>query len=178
MFFTISTQAQKLERRRLQAGRYFNGGKTQAWVAEKMSVTTAATCKWYASWKKNDLQGLKSKGRCGAKKKLTREKLRKIDQALLKGPEKNGFHSPLWTLERVTRVMKKQARVSYHPGHAWKILRSLGWTNQKPVRRARERNTSAIQRWHKEVWPTLKKGGVESKLPLVSSTKQDFLIVR
>ena len=178
MFFTISDRARKLERRRLQAGSFFSKGKSEAWVARRFRVSAVAAWKWHHAWKKDRHHGLISKGRCGAKKRLTKEKLRTIDHALLKGPEKNGFPSPLWTLERVSRVIQKEVHVSYHPGHTWKILRSLGWTNQKPVRRARERNESAIRRWHKDVWPTLKKGGVHQKQPLVSSTKQDSLIVR
>ena len=169
---------QKLEERRLQAGRYFSKGETQAWVARKMRVTTAATCKWYARWKKDRKKGLKSKGRCGARARLTKEKLRKIDRALLKGPEKNGFTSPLWTLERVARVAKRETRVSYHPGHVWKILRSMGWTSQKPVRRAKERNESAIRRWHKETWSTIKKRGSHPERPLVFMTKRGSPIER
>ena len=30
--------------------------------------------------------------------------------------------------------------VDYHEGHVWKILRGLGWSPQRPVGRARERN--------------------------------------
>jgi len=141
-------------------------------------VSPVAAWKWHHAWEKDAKNGLKSKGRCGAKKKLTKEKFQAIDRALLQGPEKHGFSSPLWTLERVSRVIKKETHVSYHPGHVWKILRSLSWTNQKPVRRARERNEAAIRRWHKKVWPTLKKRGLHQKQPLVFLTKQDSPTVR
>jgi transposase len=49
--------------------------------------------------------------------------------------------------------------VSYHPGHAWYVLRDrLGWTWQRPARRAVERNDEAIKHWVKKRWPQLKKG--------------------
>lgn len=177
MYFTISIRAKKLERRRLKAGEYFNSGKSEAWVARHFKVSPVAAWKWHQAWSKDKKQGLASKGRCGAKKKLTKEELKKIDRLLLKGAEHNGFSSPLWTLDRVAEVIRKEVRVMYHPGHVWKILRSTGWTNQKPVRRARERNEAGIRRWYKEVGPTLKKRGSDPKHPLVSMTKQDSPIV-
>lgn len=176
MYFTISVRAKKLERRRLKAGTYFNNGKSEAWVAKHFKVSPVAAWKWHKEWKKDKKKGLKSKGRCGATKKLTKEKLQKIDKLLLKGAEHNGFSSPLWTLDRVAEVIRKEAKVTYHPGHVWKILRAAGWTNQRPVRRARERNEAGIERWYKEVWPTLQKKGYDQKQPWVSLMKQDSLI--
>src|SRR6266702_4477862 len=105
MYFNINTRAKKLERRRLKAGEYFTNGKSDAWVAKHFKVSPVAVWKWRKAWKKNKKQGLKSKGRCGAKKKLTKEKLKKIDSLLLKGAERNGFSSPLWTLDRVAEVI-------------------------------------------------------------------------
>jgi transposase len=177
MIFTINKRAKKLEQRRLSAGRYFERGKSQAWVADHFKVTPAAVCKWYARWQEDKQDGLKSIGRCGAPAKLTKETLRKVDTALLRGPEKNGFSSPLWTLERATQVIRKETRVAYHPGHVWKVLHFLGWTNQRPVRRARERNEAAIRVWKKDVWPALQKKGSAAKQPLVSMMKPAFPIV-
>ena len=173
MFFTISPRAKKLERRRLQAGRYFSQGKSQAWVAGRMRVTTAASCKWHRAWRKDAVAGLKSKGRCGVKKSLSKEKLRRIQRTLDKGPLKAGFQNDLWTLERVRAVMKRETQRSFHIGYVWKILtRDLGWSNQKPVRRARERNEAAIARWRKTQWPAIQKKGHVPIRRLHSSTNQ------
>jgi transposase len=38
-----------------------------------------------------------------------------------------------------------------------RLLRSLGWSPQKPQRRAVERDEAEIQRWVKEEWPRAKK---------------------
>src|SRR3989338_1616763 len=173
MFFTISPRAKKLERRRLQAGRYFSQGKAQAWVAERMRVTTATTCKCYHRWNADREKGLRSKGRCGIKKSLTKEKLQQIRSALDKGPLNAGFTNDLWTLERVRTVMKRETKRSFHIGSVWKILtRDLGWSNQKPSKRARERNEAAIARWRKTQWPAIKKKRHVPIRRLHSSTNQ------
>lgn len=41
--------------------------------------------------------------------------------------------------------------------HIGRLLRSLGWTPQKPQRRAFERDKQAIERWIKTDWPWVKK---------------------
>jgi transposase len=63
----------------------------------------------------------------------------------------------LWTLARVAEVIQRVTGVRYHPGHVWRLLRELGWTRQRPARRAVERDEEAIARWIKQDWPRVKK---------------------
>ena len=56
-------------------------------------------------------------------------------------------------------VIERVSGVAYHPHHVWRILREqLGWSWQRPARRAVERNDAAIARWVKQRWPHRKKG--------------------
>ena len=64
-----------------------------------------------------------------------------------------GFCGQVWTLTRVAEVIRREFGVVYHPGHVRRILRAIGWTRQKPVRRASQRHEAAIQRWRSEDWP-------------------------
>ena len=77
-------------------------------------------------------------------------------RALLQGPAAYGWKTELWTLERVATVITITTGVQYHIGHVWKILRQLGWSWQKPARRASERDEEAIARWVQEEWPEIK----------------------
>jgi transposase len=47
--------------------------------------------------------------------------------------------------------------VRYHVDHVGRLLHSLGWSPQKPQRRAIERNEEKIQQWIKVDWPRIKK---------------------
>jgi transposase len=49
-------------------------------------------------------------------------------------------------------------RVAYHPGHVWRLLRRLGWSPQRPARRAAERDEAEIARWREQEWPRIKGG--------------------
>jgi len=72
------------------------------------------------------------------------------------GPGAYGWSSQLWTLERVADVIEIETGVRYHVGHVWKLMRRLGWSWQKPARRAIERKEDEIAGWVREEWPETK----------------------
>jgi transposase len=46
--------------------------------------------------------------------------------------------------------------VRHHPAHVWGLLHQrLGWTVQRPERRAAERDQAAIDPWVAERWPRI-----------------------
>lgn len=146
-----------LERRRLKAAKLFAQGHSQAEAARKLKVTREAARQWYDAWKQKGANALKSIGKPGPKPQLTPDKLKRVEQALLKGPNAYGFKTQIWTLGRIASVIKRVARVSHHPGHIWYVLKSMNWSCQKPETRAAERNEREILRWKKITWPQIKK---------------------
>jgi transposase len=94
----------------------------------------------------------------GRPAKLSTAQLAKVEKALAKGAEAHGFVSDLWTLPRVAEVIERLTGVAYHPGYVWYLLRNqLGWSWQRPARRAVERDDAKIEQWLTERWPLLKK---------------------
>ncbi len=71
--------------------------------------------------------------------------------------ERLGYETSLWSSGRVADLIEQEFGVRYHPGHVWKILVSPGWSCQRPVGRALERNEGAIRYWKKATWPASKK---------------------
>lgn len=146
-----------LESRRMQAAEMFSKKKSQADVARTFQVSRQTASRWYKTWKQSGKQGLKWPKRAGRKPKLTQFQLKQVEQALLKGPEHYGYTTQLWTLERIADVIKKVCHVQYHPGHVWRVLGNLGWSCQRPVRQAKERNEVAVRNWVKFKWLHIKK---------------------
>jgi hypothetical protein len=69
----------------------------------------------------------------------------------------NGFAGQLWTLERIALVIERLTGLRHHPAHLWAILHHrLGWSVQRPRRRAAERDQAAIDHWVKVDWPRIK----------------------
>lgn len=147
------------EKVRLSAGKLFQKGVPQAEVARQLKATPAAVNYWHKAWKKNGIKGLKSKGHTGFASKLTADKRKTFKQAILKGPQEYGFATNLWTLSRLAAVMKKTAGIKFGHNHTWEIVRSLGFTCQKPRVQAKERDEAVIRAWKEKRLPGLKKMG-------------------
>ena len=145
-----------LEARRLQAARLFEQGLSQAAVSRKLGVKPASVCRWYRDWKSGGRQALRRKGAAGRKARMSAAQLRQLESALLKGPQAHGYHSELWTLERIGTLIQQRFGVRYYRGHVWKLLRKLGWSPQRPALQAKERDEAAIAKWRKVRWPAKK----------------------
>jgi len=135
----------------------FARGESQAAVARVLGVTTAAANHWHQAWLAKGRRGLKAAARAGRKPRLGPADLAKLERALRAGPAAYGFATEVWTLPRVATVIERLTGVAHHPGHVWRVLRALGWSLQRPGRRARERDEAAIAQWKSERWPQLKK---------------------
>jgi transposase len=90
--------------------------------------------------------------------RLTPEQRAHLPHLLERGAEAFGFRGDLWTRKRIAIVIRREFGVRYHPDSVGHILRACGWTVQKPIERATQRDEEAIQAWRDEHWPALKRG--------------------
>lgn len=146
-----------MERRRKRAGQLFGKGKSQADVVRELGVSRQSVSRWHADWLAGGAQALNGAGRAGRLPQLDAADLRRVERRLLKGPLENGYPTDMWTLQRVAEVIEAETGITYHPGHVWRLLRQMGWSRQRPARRAVERNDEAIASWVKHDWPRVKK---------------------
>ncbi len=149
--------AKELETRRLLAAKLLQEGKGVREVGRLVGAAPSSVSRWKQKMDEGGLEALKAKPHPGRPARLSREQKKELEQVLLKGPQAAGFATDLWTLARVAKVIEREFGVRYHPGHVWYILRDMGWSCQKPERRARERDEAAIEQWRTEEWPGIKK---------------------
>ena len=149
---------QAFQDRRLQAAELFQQGVHQAEVARRLGVSRQTANRWQQRWQSDGAAGLASRGAPGRSPKLSDAQLEQVEQALLEGAKAHGFDTNLWTLSRIAEVVWRTTGVRHHPAHVWKLLRhQLGWSLQRPTRRARERSQQAIRQWVATDWPRIKK---------------------
>jgi transposase len=149
-------ERQRLQARRLRAAELFAAGVRQAEIARQLGVSRQAVSLWHARFKTGGPDALRSRGPSGSAPRLSDQQLARVQQALLEGATTNGFTGELWTLERIAAVIQRLTGVRHHPAHVWALLRHrLGWSVQRPVRRAAERDQAAIDRWVTERWPRI-----------------------
>ena len=53
--------------------------------------------------------------------------------------------------------IKRQFGISFSDEHVWRLLGSMGFSSQKPERRAIERDETVVRIWKRKNWPGLKK---------------------
>jgi transposase len=146
----------RLQARRLRAAELFTAGVRQAEVARQLDVSAQAVSVWHARWRAGGVEALHSRGPSGPGPRLSDQQLAEVEQALLKGATANGFTGELWTLDRIATVIERLTGVQHHPAWVWALLHHrLGWSVQRPRRRAAERDQAAIDRWVKERWPRI-----------------------
>lgn len=93
----------------------------------------------------------------GATPKLDSQQKQRLLKLLAAGPEAAGFEGQLWTCARINELIQNEFDVSYHVRSLPALLKSLGWSVQKPKRRAMERNEQAIEGWVANDWSRIKK---------------------
>src|SRR5213593_982564 len=162
---------QALEQRRLLGARLLQQGVPQAEVARRVGVHRQSVSRWAQQLQRGGQRALKKAGRAGRRPRLRPEDLRRIERGLKRGPQALGYDTSLWTSWRVAHLIEQECGVRYHASQAWRILRQLGWSPQRPVGRAWERDEEAIRRWKKERWPEIKKKPKKKAAPSFSSTR-------
>jgi transposase len=145
------------ERRRLQAMMLLEQGCCQSEVARQVGVTPGAVSQWVKAYRRDGPDALKAKVHSGPKPKLSPPPIERLQKLLLQGATPHGFATELWTLARIVAVVRKHFGVTYDPSGIWHVLRRMGWSCQKPERRARERDEQAVAAWRQEDWPRIKK---------------------
>ena len=145
------------EARRYRAWELKQKGWTQTQIAEALGVTCGAVSQWFKEVRAKGLNGLRSRKGGGPKPRLTDKQLQGLPELLAKGSEAYGFRGEVWTRARVGAVIKQEFGVSYSARHIGHILHKIGWSLQKPVERASQRDEAAIAHWSTETWPELKK---------------------
>jgi transposase len=113
---------------------------------------------WMKRAREGGMEALKKRTSPGAPSRLSKQQRRRVPELLARGAPAYGFRGEVWTCGRVGEVLLKEFGIWYHPAHVSRLLRQLGLSLQKPMRRANQRDEEAIKRWKEERWPSLKKG--------------------
>jgi transposase len=143
----------------MRAVELFEAGLRQVDVVNRLGVSAQTASRWYRRWQAGGRDALLGAERLGRTPRLSDGQLAEVQTALVAGPKANGFATDMWTLARVAQVIERVTGVRYSPSQTWLILRQrLGWTRQRPARRAVERDQEAIAQWVKRDWPRIKKG--------------------
>lgn len=167
--------ADELERRRTQAVQAVADGEPRKTVAKVLGVHVKTVSRWVRAARTPG--GLVAKIHPGPTPGLTDADLERLAELLLQGAKAHGWHNQLWTADRVARLIEQQFDIRYHPEHVREILkRRLGWTSQKPRRKARERNDKEVARWVGDEFPRVVREAWQRSAHLVFLDESGFFL--
>jgi transposase len=167
--------AAELERRRRHAVQLVEQGESPSVVARILGVRPASIHRWRRMAQKP--HGLDARPIPGPTPRLSDYHLRKLERLLRQGAKKHGWPNDLWTADRVARLLRERLGIAFHPEHVRKILkRRLGWTSQKPRRKARERDDKEVSRWLGDELPRILREAFRRRAYIVFLDESGFFL--
>jgi transposase len=165
----------ELERRRRRAVEAVTQGDLVEDVARIYGVAESSVYRWLRMAKQPD--GLAAKPHFGPQPRLSPQQQQELETLLLQGAAAHGWPTHLWTTQRIADLVRAHFGVSWHHDHVGRFLHQrLGWTPQKPHRRARERNEAAIARWQNRNFPQIARRTRERGAHLVFLDESGFML--
>jgi len=155
-----------IEARRIAGARMLKRKVPQAEVARELGVSRQAVSVWARQLA--DVNGAVGKLKAkplGRPTRLDAEQREALSRLLVAGALHAGFATELWTVKRVRSVIEREFGVAYSQTGCWELLRGLGFSPQKPEKRATQRDEQAILTWKRQTWPGLKKKRAERAEP-------------
>lgn len=166
--------AQQLEQRRRNAIALLDKGCSPQEVVRRLRVSLRSVQRWRQAVREKGKGVLAAVPHPGRASFLSDDQKEDLVERLVDGAQSQGFDSDLWTCPRVKLLIERLYDVSYHVDHVSRLLRSLGFTPQKPSRRAVERDEEAIETWVRKDLPRIKKRRRDSERTSFSRMKPAF----
>jgi transposase len=136
--------------------------KQQGWLQKDIAAALGVSAGAVSQWLKRAREGggvaaLRRRPPPGMAPRLSAEQRAHVPALLARGAEAYGFRGDMWTARRIAQLIAETFGVHYHRDHVSRLLRQLGWSRQRPITRATQREAAAIQQWREERWPALQK---------------------
>ena len=155
---TLSPEAQEVIRKR--AIMLLNEGKKEREVCEIFGVSRVALHKWKVKYKKGGITALNKsqQGRPKQTGKLAGWQVSWLVRTITdKCPDQLKLPWGLWTRDCIKELIKWKFDIELSTSSVSRLLKKWGFTAQKPIRRAYERNPKAVAYWMKATYPEIQK---------------------
>jgi len=150
--------AEAMEEIRIRAVECVQSGESPEAVIKTLGFARACIYNWLARYRTGGWHALRTGQRSGRPKKLTASQIRWIYRTVRdKNPQQLKFTFALWTRAMIADLIKRQFRLKLSQTSVGRLLRQLGFTCQKPLYRAYQRDPEQVKQWKEEVFPQIQK---------------------
>jgi transposase len=146
------------EQIRIRAVKLVKAGNSPEKVVKALGFHRSAIYQWLAAYHQGGINALKTKPITGRPSKLKGSQIKKLyDIITSKNPLQLKFEFALWTRDMVRDLIKDQFGVQMNVTSVGRLLKKLGFTVQRPLYRAYQKNPEQVDKWLSEEYPKIKK---------------------
>jgi len=153
-----------MEEIRIRAVQRVQDGESPEKVIQTLGFARACIYNWLARYRNGGWHALKTGSRCGRPKKLTGTQIRWIYKTVRdKDPRQLKFLFALWTRSMIKDLINRQFEIKLSKTSIGRLLHQLGFTCQKPLYRAYQRDSEAVKQWKEHIFPNIQKRAKKEK---------------
>ena len=143
-----------LRRRVVQAVRQ---GMNQSQAGRVFAVSRMAVHQWMQAWRQGGSKALRAQRRGRPPQpRLGTQQVRQMRRLIEDHcPDQLRLPFALWTRQAVRELLVQRCAVEVSVWTVGRYLQAWGFTPQKPLRRAYERDPAAVQRWKEQEYPAI-----------------------
>ena len=145
-----------LEEIRIRAVQQVEAGESPDAVIRALGFGRTVIYDWLAKYRAGGLDALRAKAIPGRPAQLSGSNLRWIYATVAgKNPLQMQFEFALWTRKMIQVLIRDEFDVRLSEVSVGRVLKKLGLTAQKPLRRAYQQDPKAVERWLRQVFPRI-----------------------
>ena len=146
-----------LEDIRIQAVMRVEDGESPEDVVRTLGLSRSVIYDWLARYHEGGVEALRARWSPGRPPKLSSTQLRWVYNVVTqKNPLQLEFAFALWTRKMIGVVIYKKFRVRLSDVSVGRLLKKLGLTPQRPLRRAYQQDPEKVDRWLKKQFPQIR----------------------
>lgn len=151
------SRVEQAERRRIAVRLHVEQGVPVADLAATLGLNRETIWRWVRAYERAGEQVFLASDRRGhPEPTMTPAQVAWIVEVVkTKSPRDFGSGSPLWTIDLMCAAAAKQFGVRFPPSTLHRHVTRAGLRPRQPQRVATERDDAEVDRWKREVWPTV-----------------------
>lgn len=146
-----------LEEFRIRAVQQVEAGESPEDVIRVLGFGRTVIYDWLAKYREGGIEALRAKPIAGRPSKLAGKQIKWLYRTITsKNPLQLRFEFALWTRGMIRDLIREQFGVRLSEVSVGRLLRKLGLSPQKPLRRAYEQDPERVQKWIDEEYPKIR----------------------
>lgn len=146
------------EELRIRAVKQVESGESPEKVIQALGFHRSCIYEWLAKYREGGEEALRTKSISGCPPKLRGSQIQNLYKIIVeKNPLQLKFEFALWTCEIIRDLIKRKFNVQLSAVSVGRLLKKMGLSPQKPLRRAYQQDPERVKRWKNEEYPAIRR---------------------